>query len=131
MSILHIKGKLFYLSIINGIDGLNATESEQEIEKITEKLIYCKVTQWPDNRTYKKAELNIPTRTWAGYDVFYTDRNKRNDYVTEIVKKIRKDQEERVDREALRLAVIDKILQRLKSNKNFDVQSFRINMDDD
>ena len=131
MPTLHIKGKLFYLSIINGIDGLNATESEQEIEKITEKLIYCKVTRWPDNRTYKKAELDVPTRTWAGYEVIYTDRNKRNDYVTEIVKKIRKDQEEKVDREALRLAVIDKILQRLKNNKNFDVQSFRINMDDD
>ena len=131
MPTLHIKGKLFYLSIINGIDGLNATESEQEIEKITEKLIYCKVTRWPDNRTYKKTELDSLVRTWAGYEVVYTDRNKRNDYVTEIVKKIKKDQEEKVDREALRLAVLDRILRRLKNNKNFDVQSIRIKIDDD
>ena len=131
MTALHIKGKLFYLSISNGIGGLNATEGEQEIEKITEKLIYCKIKKWPENRTHRKDEMDTLIRTWAGYEVIYTDRNRRNDYVIEIFKRLKADQENRVNQECLRLKAIKKVLRKLINNESVGLQSIHIGIEND
>lgn len=114
------------MRISNAFDGLNVNEYEQRIDKITAKLIYCHVADWFQNRTYKKAELDVPIPFFAGYSVIYTDRNKRDDYVVEIVKRIKEDQEERLGYEAIRFEVIEKVLKKLEKDKHFDIGSIRI-----